>query len=236
MLFLVGNAVGQDNACLLYISQVEQAAGIPDNLLAAIAKVESGKWNTPNKRLEPWPWAVQAEGKGYYFNSKEEAIRAIKQLQLKGVRNIDVGCMQVNLGHHGHNFASIEDALDPSKNVGFAGQHLKKLHKASSSWTQAISHYHSATPIRHIPYRNKVYNAWVGDSIVTADFKKHTIPKIIPAVHKIRTVRRTRPNYKIHRYGQLNHRQDRLSNVESHFASHRSSINMPDTLAKAARR
>ena len=41
-----------------------------------------------------------ALGKDRFFSSKAAAITAVRKLQADGVRNIDVGCMQVNLKYH----------------------------------------------------------------------------------------------------------------------------------------
>ena len=35
----------------------------------------------------------------------------------RGVRQVDVGCMQINLQSHPHAFASLEDAFDPGSNA-----------------------------------------------------------------------------------------------------------------------
>ena len=108
-----------------------------------------------------------AEGQGRYFSTKTEALNHVRALQKRGVRNIDVGCMQVNLQYHGGNFDSLEDALDPVNNVAYATAFLVDLRQELHSWTKAVKHYHSATEARHIPYRAKVYDIW--DDLRSAD-------------------------------------------------------------------
>jgi len=51
-----------------------------------------------------WPWTINAQGKGQFFKTKAEAVKAIKNLQAQGVKSIDVGCMQINLSYHGKAF------------------------------------------------------------------------------------------------------------------------------------
>lgn len=43
--------------------------------------------------------------------------------------------MQINLSYHGKAFKSIEDALDPQKNVTYAAKYLKSLYlKKGKDW------------------------------------------------------------------------------------------------------
>jgi hypothetical protein len=149
-----------ENICTPYLNHIERKYSIPNQLLAAIAQVESGRWNKKSKKHEPWPWAVHAEGKGHFFASKAEAIQAVRGMLNRGVTNIDVGCMQINIGHHGHAFQTLAHMFDPGHNIAYAGKFLKSLKGNSSSWSHAVAHYHSATPSHHVPYRKKVYKAW----------------------------------------------------------------------------
>ena len=150
--------------CRAEIAAVEQAERIPAHLLAAIAVVESGR-QAPAQggvrgEISAWPWTVMAEGKGRYLPSKAAAIAEVEGLRARGVRNIDVGCMQVNLKYHPEAFADLEEAFDPAANVAYAAAFLKALRNEKGSWAKAVAHYHSATPERHIRYRTKVFAAW----------------------------------------------------------------------------
>jgi len=101
-----------------------------------------------------------AEGKGRYLPTKEAAIAEVEELRARGVRNIDVGCMQVNLMYHPEAFADLEEAFEPAANVAYAAAFLKDLRDNKGSWAKAVAHYHSATPERYIRYRTKVFAAW----------------------------------------------------------------------------
>jgi len=160
-------AVADENAliegaklCTLYIPRQERQFGIPNNLLAAIASTESGRYHHTLGITLPWPWTINVEGKGYYFDTKEEAITAVKELQASGHQSIDVGCMQVNLHHHPHAFASIEQAFDPAYNVTYAAQFLKSNFDKEASWKKATGNYHSQTPAFGEPYSRLVFNYW----------------------------------------------------------------------------
>jgi hypothetical protein len=128
--------------------------------LQAIGRVESGRRDPETGHFAPWPWTINAEGEGKYFPTREAAIAHVRQLQARGVRIIDVGCMQVNLHHHPNAFASLEQAFDPLTNARYAARFLTELNGGRADWRQAAGHYHSQTPERAGPYREKVLAAW----------------------------------------------------------------------------
>lgn len=147
--------------CAETIALEEQARPeLPEHLLSAIAKTESRRWNEEYGAGFSWPWTVMAEGRGRYLPSKAAAIAEVRQLHARGISNIDVGCMQVNLHYHGDNFASLEEALDPRTNVRYAADFLTGLYADSGAWTRAIGDYHSQTPRYSGPYRQRVFTAW----------------------------------------------------------------------------
>lgn len=129
-------------------------------LLSAIARVESGRTDPRTGMFTPWPWTINAEGQGRFFDTKAEAVAAVQVLQARGVQVIDVGCMQINLFYHPQAFDSIEQAFDPAANARYAGLFLKRLAGAQADWEQAAAHYHSATPERGEAYRQKVMAHW----------------------------------------------------------------------------
>jgi hypothetical protein len=133
---------------------------LPAHLLGALAKVESGRWHAASKARLAWPWTVMAEGRGRYLPSKAAAIAEVRALKARGVSNIDVGCMQVNLHWHGRAFESLEQAFDPAHNVAYAAAFLLDLRASENSWTKAIGVYHSRTPKFSGPYRSKVFRHW----------------------------------------------------------------------------
>ena len=146
--------------CALAVISAEANASLPPFLLSAISKIESGRWHKPSKDRKAWPWTVRALGKGHYFDDKAAALAFVRQLQASGVRNIDVGCLQVNLHYHPKAFANLEEALDPGQNAAYAATLLTRLRQESNSWTAAIGRYHSRTPTLSGPYRLKVFRAW----------------------------------------------------------------------------
>jgi hypothetical protein len=95
-----------------------------------------------------------------YLPSKEEALRKVRELRAAGRSNIDVGCMQVNLGYHGEAFDSLDEALEPATNVAYGARFLKRLRVQTRSWARATARYHSSDPDRGQAYRDKVYRLW----------------------------------------------------------------------------
>jgi hypothetical protein len=145
--------------CEAAANRQERQQRIPNHLLRAIAAVESGRWDAATRANIAWPWTVTAKGKGRFLPSKEAAIRAVQTLQRQGVTNIDVGCMQINLGYHADAFDTLEEAFEPAKNVAYAALFLTELHKAKRSWTSAVRFYHSSDPRRQRHYGRKIYAA-----------------------------------------------------------------------------
>ena len=149
-----------EEVCHLHARAVEREEGIPRGLMLAIALTESGRYDAARRRGHAWPWTVTAGGEGQYLASKEEAIATVRQLQAAGRRNIDVGCMQVNLHYHPNAFADLEAAFDPPANVAYAAQFLKSLRVETRSWARAIARYHTSDPERGSAYRARVYGHW----------------------------------------------------------------------------
>lgn len=134
--------------CSVAAKQAGVEFGVSYDLLQTISAVESGRWDSLQNRYVAWPWTVNAEGKGYYFSSKEEAIAAVKDFQKRGITSIDVGCMQINLKYHGEAFNSIDKAIDPVNNVKYSAKFLRSLYSQNGNdWKRAAKRYHSSNPI-----------------------------------------------------------------------------------------
>jgi len=149
---------GPGQQCRAAIRAAERAEKIPDQLMAAIARVESGR-REPDGTVDPWPWSINAEGESYIYDSKAEAVAAVRALRNSGMRSIDVGCMQVNLMHHPDAFASLDEAFDPVANANYAARFLRQLHEQTGAWPTATAWYHSATPQLGAEYQRKVMAA-----------------------------------------------------------------------------
>jgi hypothetical protein len=157
---ILPTSTAQGLLCRSAVATAENGSGIPAHLLAAISRVESGRRDPLTGAVHPWPWTVNAEGQGSFYDTKAAAIAAVRAMQARGVQSIDVGCGQINLMHHPDAFASLEQAFDPQTNEVYAARFLKELFAQTGDWPKAAGMYHSATPGLGDEYRQKVLAVW----------------------------------------------------------------------------
>ncbi|WP_428492622.1 hypothetical protein [Rhodopila sp.] len=164
--------------CEAAVTAAEARTRLPHGLLGAISLTETGRIGSVTGRLRPWPWSINVEGRGQFFATRQDAIAAVGALLRRGVRSIDVGCLQVNLMCHPRAFASLRAAFDPRENAGYAAAFLNALYTASRDWPSAIAAYHSETAALGRAYREEVMARWrdseplrpAGEGPVYADF------------------------------------------------------------------
>lgn len=152
--------------CIAAILDAERAAGIADHLLLAIGFTESGR-RTEDRLFTAWPWTVNTEGRSHYFPTREAAIAFVRDAQARGVRSIDVGCLQVNLKWHPDAFPDLDTAFDPVANARYAAGFLNALRRDHGSLETAIARYHSAQSERGEAYRQRVSGnlRWVAGAL-----------------------------------------------------------------------
>ena len=63
--------------------------------MLSVSLTESGR-KIKNGEFISWPWTINRKGKGKFFDNKVTAINYVKEYTKKE-KNIDLGCMQVNL-------------------------------------------------------------------------------------------------------------------------------------------
>lgn len=102
--------------------------------------------------------AVTIEGLAYprRFNSAAEAAAFAHRLFAQGYTNIDVGMMQINWRVHGHNFRSVEQAIEPHANLRYAVSYLLE-HRQTRDWWGSVGRYHSGTSYYANRYIRNVY-------------------------------------------------------------------------------
>ncbi len=135
-------------------------ADVPTNVLRAIAKVETGR--SVAGTVKAWPWTVNIEGKGYWFESDEEAQSFVRAAYMRGARSFDIGCFQINFRWHGAAFESFETMFDPMENALYAARFLQELRREMGSWAKAVGAYHSRQPQRAQGYRDRVEDVYAG--------------------------------------------------------------------------
>jgi len=148
----VKETVAEDVRAL--ITKAERKYKIPFGLLTAIAKVESDMRS----------FAINVGGRSIFAASLAEATSAAKREIDAGKTNIDLGVMQLNWRWHGDQFSSLEEMLNPEKNIAYSARHLKQLYNQHGNWQKAIRYYHSAKPEYNRKYSRKVTMIWLASN------------------------------------------------------------------------
>jgi hypothetical protein len=135
---------GPADLCERAIVNGARRGGVPVDVLHAVALNETGRKD--GGRLRAWPWAINREGEGFWFATREEALDFAERSLAAGRRSFDVGCVQINYRWHGHAFPSLEAMFDPEWTATYAAQFLRTLYEERGDWTAAAGAYHSLTP------------------------------------------------------------------------------------------
>ena len=149
------------NVCETVAVEAEDAFNLPNGILTSIARVESGR-KTDTGVYRAWPWTINDNGKGLFFDTRESAVDYIIKQKEFGNTHIDIGCMQISVKWHSHAFSSPESMLDPYTNIAYAAVFLEELYQTHGDWELAIKYYHSADTKKNIPYLQKVNAVWKG--------------------------------------------------------------------------
>lgn len=169
-------------SCDVAGEEAERRHELPSGLLRAIGRVESGRRDPATGKTAPWPWTINAEGRGKLFESLDEALAGTRALQQARVASIDVGCFQINLLHHPTAFTTLEEGFDPIRNADYAARFLQQLRGKTGNWDAAVAAYHSATPERGLPYRDKVMASLAREGATTLP------PLVAPTPFMVRMV------------------------------------------------
>jgi hypothetical protein len=141
--------------------------GVPLDVLRAITRVETGRHGDAG--LEPWPWTVNMEGDGAWFETEDAARAFVFRHFKRGARSFDVGCFQINYKWHSQAFRSIDEMFDPKANARYAAQFLTDLFAELGDWSLAAGAYHSRTPKYADRYSSKFEKVRLGLADVPAD-------------------------------------------------------------------
>ncbi len=137
--------------CDAAAQQAARSSGVPLPVMRAITRVETGRDH--GQGLDPWPWTVNMQGQGHWFATRGEAEQFVAHALARGVRNLDIGCFQINHRWHGAAFRSPSEMFDPLRNAAYAARFLKNLHDQSGDWSVAAGWFHSRTPALARKYR-----------------------------------------------------------------------------------
>jgi hypothetical protein len=140
-----------------FFEAAAQEVDVPPELTQAIARVESGGTS----------YALNVEGRGYFFDSKEEALAAASEAQAAG-KSFDSGVMQINNWWLQRYDIPLEAVFDPAANILLGSWILRQeLDRHGDSWT-AVARYHSPNTARGNQYVALVRKALEKGPIQTA--------------------------------------------------------------------
>jgi hypothetical protein len=151
--------------CDYAAAQAAEKTGVPIDILLAITRVETGRGGA---EPQPWPWTINADGAGDWYDTKDAAVAAATAHLTDGTGTFDVGCFQLNIRWHGEQFDTLSDMFDPMQNADYAAAFLMQLYQESGDWAQAVSAYHSRTPDLADLYLQKVKAVLDGPNSPTA--------------------------------------------------------------------
>ncbi|SPF81224.1 transglycosylase SLT domain-containing protein [Pseudoprimorskyibacter insulae] len=137
-------ATARGNTCDEAAIQAAHELNIPTNIMRALTRLETGR--RIDGALQPWPWTVNMEGDGHWFDTEDAARSYVFKHFKLGKRSFDVGCFQINYRWHGQAFRSVDEMFDPAANARYAGQFLQSLYEEKGNWEAAVGAYHSRTP------------------------------------------------------------------------------------------
>ncbi len=135
-LLWVGQA-SASNPCEPEILRAADRYGVPVGILYAVGLTETGNKGSLQ------PNALNIEGKAVFPASRDAAVAAFEAARRDGKTLIDLGCMQINHHYHAEHFKSVEDMLDPRRNVDYAARFLARLHSRHETWSMAVARYHA---------------------------------------------------------------------------------------------
>jgi soluble lytic murein transglycosylase-like protein len=127
----------QARPCEREMARAAQLHGIPLGILYAVGLTETGR------RGALHPYALGAEGQTVFAGNIDHAMASFEVMRQKGIKLIDLGCMQINHYYHGEKFGSVRAMFDPAKNVDYAARFLKELKQREGSWTMAVARYNA---------------------------------------------------------------------------------------------
>jgi hypothetical protein len=125
--------------------------GVPVDVFFSIALQESGK--SGRDKFLPWPWTLNIDKKGHYFDTREEAeialLTAMEAAKQQGsVGRVAVGIGQIYMPSHVNQFVSPIQALDPTENLHYAARlladhYVYTLKNGAPDWWVAVGRYHT---------------------------------------------------------------------------------------------
>lgn len=111
-------------------------------LLYAIALAESKK--ASDGEVRPWPWAVNVGGKAFYFSDLHSAQAFVDDQINRGVTNMDIGPMQINLYWQSSRIGDPKDLFHLPTAIRISADILSEaLASSPNDQVLAVGRYHT---------------------------------------------------------------------------------------------
>lgn len=185
--FIAPAALASSDATICDRAAAAAAHGsdVPLTYLQALTRTETGR--ARGGKLTPWPWTVNMEGEGRWFETRAEALAYVKAHHKRGARSFDIGCFQINYRWHGEAFGSIAEMFDPLANARYAAAFLTELRGGEGKWRRAVGRYHSKTPKFAAKYKKR-FDRILAALAPPAGDERAPAARTAPALAPVRTV------------------------------------------------
>jgi len=160
--FMWWSTTAQSQPVPVGYQQVASEYGLPPALLYAVALTESGQSSLSEGQFRPWPWALNIDGEGHYFPSRQMAWQALEVVLTETKAPVDIGLMQISWRYHRLALGSSWQALDPYHNLRVAAGILRDCSVAYTNWIKSAGCYHAPNdPVRADHYSQRVKAHWM---------------------------------------------------------------------------
>ncbi|MAD89082.1 MAG: hypothetical protein CMK64_05215 [Pseudoalteromonas sp.] len=105
-----------DNQALSFVEENCSTNSVDTLLVLKIITHESKAYY--KGKPQPWPWTLNVNGRGYWFDSYEEALTKANSALKNGARKLGIGLGQIEWKYHKHRFdGGLAQALKPKENI-----------------------------------------------------------------------------------------------------------------------
>lgn len=120
----------------------EECSAVPRDVVMRVITHESK--SVYKGKVQPWPWTLNIDGQGYYFESYRLALLAAIKARKEGARRLGLGFGQIEWQYHSGRFSGLAEALKPRENIRAVCEILREAwsSKRVNSWNDAIAYYH----------------------------------------------------------------------------------------------
>ena len=133
--------------------------GLDPWLLYAITLEESNHYDPRTRKLYPWRWVIHHDYELTYHENEADARAHIDYLESQGIRNYDIGPLQINRHWHGDKVEDLYELLTIHRSVDIAARLLAENRSLTpddkSVW---VGRYRSWQPKLAQAYAKRIFH------------------------------------------------------------------------------